>query len=147
MLTLTLDDINENWARDAEIDREQLGHESLRGPLLHAKYFKEFGQARLRLKRAQAKLKQLSQRKFTFFTHGPTKETQALGWALPPQGKILKGDAREMVECDPEIVELSLEVADLGERVDLLDGIIKAIKDRGFAIRNAIDWVKFQHGQ
>lgn len=143
----TLEEINAMWAEDSKVDKSELGTEALRGPLLHAKYYKMFSRERLTLKRDTAALKQFAHKKFVFYSQGPTAETQALGWKLPPCGKILKGEAREYVECDEEVVQFTLAVAEQAEKVELLDSIIKALKDRGYAIKTCLDWVKFCNGQ
>ena len=144
---MTLEEIQKMWEVDSELDRSQLGLEALNGPRLHSKYWKILSAERMRLKKDSAALKQFAHKKFIFYSQGPTRETQALGWVLPPCGKILKGEAREYVDCDQEVVNFSLAVAEQAEKVDYLENIIKAIKDRGFAIKNAMDWEKFLNGQ
>jgi hypothetical protein len=143
----TLEEVQKMWEEDSQIDRSQLGPEALRGPQLHSKYYKMYSQARMKLKRESAELKKFAHKKFIFYSQGPTQETQALGWKLPPCGKILKGEAREYVDCDDEVVRFTLAVAEVQELVDYLESVVKALKDRGFAIRNAIDWEKFLNGQ
>ena len=39
-LVMQLDELFENWGKDCDIDRAELGNESTRIPQLHFKYFK-----------------------------------------------------------------------------------------------------------
>jgi hypothetical protein len=143
----TLEEIQAMWEKDSDLDRSQLGVEALVGPKLHHKYWKLFSAERMRLKRDSAALKKFAHKKFVFYSQGPTRETEALGWKLPPCGKILKGEAREYVDCDDDVVALTLAVAEQAEKVEFLESIIKNLKERGFAVKNAMDWEKFLNGQ
>ena len=56
---MTLEDIFELWSKDCDIDRTELGEESLKIAQLHAKYFKIFSTERLSLRKLQSDLKVL----------------------------------------------------------------------------------------
>ena len=47
---MKLEEIQELWNRDREIDYTELGTESIRIPLIHDKYLKIFTQEKIRLK-------------------------------------------------------------------------------------------------
>ena len=47
---MKLEDIQELWHKDREIDYTELGTESIRIPLIHDKYLKIFTDERIRLK-------------------------------------------------------------------------------------------------
>jgi hypothetical protein len=77
---------------------------------------------------------------------GPTEETHALGWQLPPQGKIIRSDVNNYIEADNEVVNLTLKIGIQQEKLELLESIIKSFTNRGFNIKSAIDWEKFKVG-
>lgn len=143
---MKLDDIYELWREDCQIDRTELGEESLKIPQLHYKYFKIYSSERLTLKKYEFDMKQLRLSKYEFYTQGPTKETQDLGWQLPPVGKVLKTDASTYIDADKDVVDLSLKISMQQEKLDLLDSIIKSLNNRGYNIKSAIDWFKFTMG-
>ena len=143
---MKLDNIFELWEHDSKINREELDRESLNASKLHQKYHKIYTQERLLLRKYELDLKQLRLEKFEFFTQGPTRETQEKGWQLPPIGKILKADANTYVDADKEVIELTLKIGIQHEKIELLESIIKSIMNRGFQIKNAIEWIKFQSG-
>jgi hypothetical protein len=143
---MKLESIFELWEHDSKINRDELDRESLDASKLHQKYHKIYTQERMLLRKYEIELKLLRLEKFEFYTQGPTRETQEKGWVLPPIGKILKADAGNYVDADKDIVELTLKVGIQHEKIELLESIIKSIMNRGFQIKNAIDFMKFQSG-
>lgn len=143
---MKLEDIFAEWEQDSHIDRSELGDEALRIPKLHHKYFKIFTNERLVLRKYESELKQLKLAKHEFFTMGPTEETYALGWKLPPQGKILRSDVNNYIEADSDVVNLTLKIGIQQEKIGLLESIIKSFTNRGFNIKAAIDFEKFKVG-
>lgn len=143
---MKIDDIYSEWEKDARIDRAELGNEALKIPQLHHKYFKIFTNERLLLRKYEAELKELKLRKHEFFTMGPTEETHALGWKLPPQGKVLRSDVVHYIDTDKEVVTLSLKIGVQQEKIELLESIIKSLTNRGFNIKAAIEFEKFKVG-
>jgi len=143
---MKLEDIQTFWEKDSQVDRTELGEEALKIPQLHSKYFKIYSQERLTLRKLEADMKQLKLSKYEFYTQGPTKETQDLGWQLPPIGKILKSDVNSYIEGDKDIINLSLKIGMQQEKVDFVDSIIRSLNNRGYNIKAAIDWERFKVG-
>lgn len=143
---MKIDDILSLWEKDSKIDRQELGEEALKISVLHNKYYKIFINEKLALKKYEIELKQLKLEKFEFYTQGPTQEQAAKGWALPSIGRIVRSDVDRYIEADKDIVNLTLKVAVQHEKIDLLESIIRTLRDRNFNIRAAIEWSKFQMG-
>lgn len=143
---MKLEDIFTEWEQDSHIDRTNLSDEVLRIPKLHHKYFKIFTNERLVLRKYETDLKQLKLAKHEFFTMGPTEETHAKGWQLPPQGKILRSDVNNYIDSDQEVVNMTLKIGIQQEKIGLLESIIKSLTNRGFNIKAAIDFEKFKVG-
>lgn len=143
---MSLEEILSSWEEDCEIDRSDLGNEAASVPTLHHKYYKMYKIERTALRKLESDLKKLRHAKHVFYVQGPTRETQAKGWVLPPCGKILKSDAWNYVDVDPEVVSLADKMAEQGEVVSTLEDIIKSINNRNFLIRSVLDWLKFTNG-
>lgn len=143
---MKLEDIIGEWEVDSKINRDDLDNESLAASTLHHKYHKIFTYERIIMRKYETQHKQLRLEKFEFYTQGPTRETQEKGWQLPAAGKILKADANNYVDADKDIVEMALKVGLQHEKIELLESIIRSIMNRGFQIKNAIDFMKFQSG-
>lgn len=144
---MKLEAIFDLWAEDSQLNRADLGHEALQIPALHHKYYKIYSNERLTLRAIEAERSELKMAKFEFYTQGPTKETQEKGWALPPVGKVLKADVNQYLEADKDMIAMNLRIGLQSEKVELLESIIRSLQNRGFQIKTALDFVKFQAGQ
>ena len=143
---MKLETIFAEWEQDCVINESNLAAESLNISKLHGKYHKIYTHERIVLNKYETELKTLRLEKYEFYTQGPTKETHARGWTLPPSGKILKNEVQTYIDCDKDIIEATLKIGIQHEKVELLTSIIKTISNRGFQIRNAVEWLKFSNG-
>jgi hypothetical protein len=142
---MTIDEINDEWTKDCNIDRTELGEESLKIPQLHNKYLKIYSSERLKLLKMESDMKILKKDKYEFFTQGPNEYTPS-DWKLPPKGMILKSDIPMYMESDQGVINMNLKIGYQKEKIDLLEEILKSINNRGYSIRAAIDWHKFTMG-
>lgn len=143
---MKIETIYEMWAEDSNIDRMDLGEESLKISSLHQKYSQIFAHEKIQLRKYEAQLKVLKLEKYEFYTQGPTQETQEKGWELPAIGKVIRSDVQQYIEADKDVIHLTLRIGIQNEKISLLDSIIKNIFNRGFQIKNAIDWMKYASG-
>jgi hypothetical protein len=143
---MKLEDIYEEWKKDSDIDKTELGDEALKIPKLHHKYYQMFTHERLLLRKYEADFKNLKLSKYEFYTMGPTEESRDKGWQLPARGMILKSDLPMYMEADKDIVDMSLRIGMQQEKIELLESIIKSLVNRGFQIKSAIEWTKFTMG-
>ncbi len=143
---MNIEEIMELWNIDTNIDKTELGDESLKIPKLHSKYFNILTRERLVLRKYIEDMKKLKLDKYEFFTQGPNEDTKDKGWRLPPKGMILKGDIPMYMDADQDVIDLTLKIGLQQEKVDLLESIIKTIINRNFVIKNAIEWNRFTMG-
>ena len=143
---MKLEDIYEDWKKDSDIDKTELGDEALKIPKLHHKYYQMFTHERLLLRKYEADFKNLKLSKYEFYTMGPTEESRDKGWQLPARGMILKSDLPMYMEADKDIIDMSLRIGMQQEKIELLESIIKSLVNRGFQIKSAIEWTKFTMG-
>jgi hypothetical protein len=143
---MKLDEIYELWSEDSYIDPTELSKESLHTSKLHHKYMKIYSSERMILLKLESEMKILKKEKFEFFTMGPTKETQEKGWILPPKGTIVKIEVPMYIDADKDIIDMSLRIGYQKEKVDTVESILKNLHNRGYAVKNAIDWHKFING-
>lgn len=143
---MKLDEIYTMWEKDADIDRTELGEESLRIPMLHSKYFRVFSQERIILKKMEADFKTLYKDKFEYYSGTLSEEAlQSYGWEPNPL-RILRSDIALYLDGDTELNALNLKIEIQKEKVDFLEAVIKSLANRGFQIKSAIDWEKFKMG-
>lgn len=143
---MKLDEIQLMWERDAQIDRTELGEESLRIPILHSKYFKIFSQERLLLRKMEGDYKTLFKDKYEWY-NGSISEEQLREYEWEPNPlKILRTDIPMHLEADKQLQAQSLKIEMQREKVEFVEAIIKSLTTRGFQIKSAIDWERFKMG-
>lgn len=143
---MTLDEVLNEWDKDAVIDRTELGNAALDGSRLHAKWLRIRSHEKLRLAKLLEEGKQLKRDKHEFYTQGPTKETQERGWELPAMGRVTNTLAPMYMDADKQTVEHNLRVAYQREIVDAVELIFVALKGRGFDIGRKLDELKLRMG-
>ena len=143
---MKLEEIFDEWSKDSEIDRTELGSESLRIAKLHVKYFRMFSEERLVLKKMETEHKVLYKNKCEWLNGTMDQETlKELGWK-PNFLKIMKSELQMYVDADQDIIKSNLRMSIQQEKVSVLESIIKSLQGRSFNIRAAIDWEKFKTG-
>ena len=141
---MQLDDLFDLWEKDCKLDRTELGKASTTIPQLHHKYYKLFAQERLKLRKLEAEFKSLHKDKWDYFQGTMIQsDLEERGW-VPNPLKILKSDLALYIDSDKEVINHNLKVAYQKEKIDFLESIIRTINNRGFQIKNAIDWEKFK---
>ena len=143
---MKLEEIQELWNRDREIDIAELAIESVRIPQLHDKYLKIYIDERIKLKSLEFELSKMVRLKNDYYSGRMAQEDlEKLGWE-PFLGKILKGEMHSYLEADEDVFRIKTKIVMMEEKINYLDSIVKMINNRGFQIKSAIDWIKFKSG-
>ena len=143
---MKLEDIQELWRKDSEINYTELGTESIRIPLIHDKYLKIFIDERIRLKGVEFELSKIVRTKTEYYSGKMSQEElERHGWEQY-LGRLLKNEIANYIESDDDVIKLKQQLVILQEKITYLDSVIKMINNRGFQIKNALDWLKFSHG-
>ena len=143
---MKFEDIQKSWTQDCPIDETELSQESVKIPQLHNKYLILFHDERLRLRTMKFDHSKLLKVKREYFS-GRLDETEleAYDWE-PFQYKLLKADVQEYIDADDDIIEGKKKISLQEEKVDYLEAIVKGLSNRGYLIKNAIDWKRFTEG-
>lgn len=143
---MKLEEIQETWSRDSQIDRTELGEESLRIPQLHSKYYNLFSAERLRLRNLENEYKRFYKAKFEYY-NGVMDEKELKNWEWEPFAlRILKSDLNIYLEGDKDLIKARQTIDLQKEKVEFLESIIKNLPARGYQIKAAVDWEKFKVG-
>ena len=140
---MTLEELQEAIDKDLKINDTELDLESLKTPQLHNKYLKHLNNYKLLLSRAETEYSTMKREKWEYYTGKAPAEVYAM---KPFDLKILKTDIDKYLESDIDLQKLKQKVSYLQTTVDYLDRTIRLISNRGFAIKNAIDWRRFTSG-
>lgn len=143
---MTLEEIFESWSKDSVIDKMQLDNESLETPKLHSKYLKFLATERLTLQRLEQDYKILLKMKTEYFAGTLDMDyMRDNGWEPNPK-MILKADIPMHIDADKDIQKLSLKIGLQREKVSTLDSILKTLANRGYVIKNALDFARLMNG-
>jgi Txe/YoeB family toxin of Txe-Axe toxin-antitoxin module len=121
---MEMEKIIEKWNDDAHIDGTELAVEQLKVPQLHNKYLKILIGERTILFKMKAKVKRLKRMLLEYYSR-----------------ELNNPD--DLIESDSEMIDLLLQVSVQEEKVNYLEAIIRRLDNRGWEIRNAIEWNKF----
>ncbi len=140
---ITLDDIKSQWADDSKIDGDILDEESLKIPQLHSKYLNYLSDVKLLKIKKEQEYKTLLREKFEYYTGKADPEVYQQN---PFDLKILKQDLPLYMDSDPQIQLLQTRINYYEEIIYFLEKVLSCINNRGFQIKNSIDWQRFMQG-
>ena len=140
---MTLDELKVQVEKDLKINDERLDTESYRNQELYAKYLDHKTNFEFLLYRAKGDYKVLYRQKWEYYGG---KADAKVYVTKPFDLKVLKSDLSIYIESDEEIIQSEHKVAYLETVVKYIDGVLKSINSRGWDIKNAIDWKKFEAG-
>jgi len=140
---ITLDDVQHEWTTDSKIDPELLDEESIKIPQLHSKYLKYLSDVKLLKIKKEMEYKVLLREKFEYYTGKADEEVYK---EKPFDLKILKQDLSLYMESDTDIQALLARINYYEEIMFFLDKVLHCLNNRGFQIKNSIDWQKFMQG-
>jgi hypothetical protein len=140
---MDLEKLQEQADKDLKINDTELDLESLKTPQLHNQYIKHLTKYKLMLSRAETEYNVLKKDKWEYYTGKADASVYA---QKPFDLKILRTDVDKYLESDEDLQKQKQKIDYLNATVDFLDRTIRQIANRGFAIKNAIDWRKFTSG-
>ena len=114
---MKLEEIQELWNRDREIDIAELAIESVRIPQLHDKYLKIYIDERIKLKSLEFELSKMVRLKNDYYSGKMAQEDlEKLGWE-PFLGKILKGEMHSYLEADEDVFRIKTKIVMMEENI------------------------------
>ena len=140
---MDLEQLQELAEKDLKINDTELDLESLKTPQLHNKYLKHLNKFKLLLSKSNIDYYTLRKEKWEYYTGKAPAQVYA---EKPFNLKLLKTDVDKYLDSDPELAKYKQKVDYIQTVIDFLDRTIKQISNRGFQIKNAIDWRKFTSG-
>ena len=140
---MDLEQLQELADKKLKINDTELDLESLKTPQLHNEFLKHLTKFKLMLSRAETEYNILKKDKWEYYTGKADASVYA---EKPFDLKILRTDIDKYLDADIDLQKAKQKVDYLNTTVDLLDRTIRQISNRGFTIKNAIDWRKFTSG-
>ena len=140
---MTLDELKLQVSQDLKVDDEHLDTESLKNQEIKAKYLEHKSRFELLLFKAKGDYKRLYREKWEYYGGKADAKVYA---TKPFDFKVLKTDLGVYISADEEIIDAENKIGYLETVVDYIKGVIKSVDNRGWDIKNAIEWKKFEAG-
>ena len=135
----------QNEARNdlAIVNQERLDQESYKNQNIKPKWLEYKTKYDQLLIIAKADHQRMYRQKWEYYGGKADAKVYA---AKPFDLKVLKTDLQMYINSDEDILNLQGKIAYYESIIKYIEGIIKSIDNRGWDIRNATDWKKFEAG-
>ena len=140
---MTLDELKQQVREDLKVDDEHLDTESLKNQEIKATYLDHKSRYELLLFKAKGDYKRLYREKWEYYGGKADAKIYA---TKPFDLKVLKTDLAVYITSDEEVIDAENKIGYLETVVDYIKGVIKSVDNRGWDIKNAIEWKKFEAG-
>ena len=141
---MNLDQIQEMWERDSQIDPDNLHDESLKIPQLHAKYYTMYNTITLLKERARETYSRVKLERYNYYT-GKADPEVYVEEPFPYKVRDKEAIQRHM-DADEKLNKIDIKIRYYDVMLRFLEDIIKTISNRTFQIKNAVEWHRFQAG-
>jgi hypothetical protein len=144
---MNIEQLQEEWDKDSEIDDNYLGEHATKTPKLHAKYIKLLVNVKLKHTKLQSDYNMMRKNKFRYFRGELSREElQSLDWSQWQGIKPLKNEMDEFLQGDTDLNTLKVKIDYLETMIYFLESVLTQIKARDWQLKSAIEWKKFLAG-
>jgi hypothetical protein len=144
---MNIEQINDEWAKDSVIDRDELATEALRGAVLHQKYLEMLMQCKQKMMKLANDFNSMKELRTRYYQGQlSVDECKEYGWAQYQGLKPLKSDMSVKLDGDTELNRLRLKLQYIEAMHTQLESILGQIKGRDWSIKNYMDFIRFQAG-
>ena len=140
---MKLEDIMNEAEKYLQIDETNLGREALDTPKVYGKLLRIRTSESMLLQRYKFQIKKMYQEKRDYYLG---RADPSVYKEKPFDVKILKSEVDTYLDADDDIGDLNLKIEVQAEKVYYLDNVLKQIANRGFMIKNAIDYQRMMNG-
>lgn len=143
-MSIDLETIQSMWTKDSKIDIDNLHTESLNIPILHSKYFELYNNITLLKKKAEQQKRNIHHQKYEYYSGKADPDVYVKD---PFPKKIRDKDTlQKYLDADEKLSQSALKVEYYNVMLNYIEDILKMIHNRGYQIKNAIEYMKFQSG-
>ena len=134
---MDLEKIQAMWEKDSHIDPDNLHDESLKIPQLHSKYYTLYNTITLLREKAREQYSKVKLERYNYYTGKATAEVYA---EEPFPYKVREKDAiQRHLEADDKMNKIDMKIKYYDVMLKFLEEIIRAISNRTYQIKNAIE--------
>jgi hypothetical protein len=145
--SVNIEDLMEEWSKDAIVDETEPGRELLKIPTLHAKYLRILTHHNLITKKLMVDYHRLRKIKWEYYNGDLNNPEDLEKYNLHPNPKkILRADIPTYLDSDTELNNLLLKKVIHEEIVSFCGSVLKEINSRTWQLRTFIEWERFTSG-
>ena len=141
---MTLDELKQESYKDLPVKNiENIDQESFYNQEIKAKWLDYKSRFELLLARSKGDYQVLYREKWEYYGG---KSDAKIYISKPFDLKVLKTDLSVYITSDDEVIDAENKIGYLETVVDYIKGVIKSVDNRGWDIKNSIEWKKFEAG-
>lgn len=129
--------------RDSQLDETRLDFELLRIPQIHSRYLNQYTRQSIALRRLQGEYDALKKSRSHFYL-GKASDEEYL--KERNDFKVLKTDLDMYLSADAKMIAKSTELLEQKLVVETIEKFLNSLRQRGFELRTAVDYIKFKAG-
>ena len=132
------------WEADSKIDMDNLHDESIKIPQLHQKYYTLYTTIKLLRTKASDTLAKTKLDRYNYYSGKAPAEVYV---EEPFPYKVRDKESMSLhLNADTKLSNIKLKVEYYDVMIAFLEDILKMIHNRGYQVKNSIDFLKFQSG-
>lgn len=138
-----LDKLKELAKNDLKLDRTELVDESLKTPILHAKWLSLYVDLKEKARKLQYEYDIKYKERWLYYNG---KAAPKVYKEEPFDLKILKSDSGVFLGSDEKLLEIKNKLEEVKNLILFTESVIGEINKRSFHIKNAIDVLRWENG-
>jgi hypothetical protein len=144
---MNLEQLQEEWDVDCQIDDNYLGESAVATPKLHAKYIRFLISVKLKHTKLSSDYNILRKNKFRYYRGELSRdELVDLGWEQWQGVKPLKNEMDEFLAGDSDLNTMKVKIDYLETMIYFLESVLGQIKARDWQLKTAVTWKQFLAG-
>ena len=143
-MTFDIEMIKSMWEKDSHIDIDNLHEESLKVPVLHAKYYEIYNNLVLLKTKAEQQRKNIRHERYEYYSGKSDPDVYVKN---PFPKKVRDKDAmQKYLDADEKLSTVSMKIEYYQVMINYIDSILKQVSNRTYQIKNSIEFLRFSAG-
>jgi hypothetical protein len=143
-MTFDIEMIKSMWEKDSHIDIDNLHEESLKVPVLHAKYYEIYNNLVLLKTKAEQQRKNIRHERYEYYSGKSDPDVYVKD---PFPKKVRDKDAmQKYLDADEKLSTVSMKIEYYQVMINYIDSILKQVSNRTYQIKNSIEFLRFSAG-
>lgn len=144
---MNIEQLQDAWDIDCQIDDKFLGETTTATPKLHAKYLRILVNVKLKHTKLSSDHNILRKNKFRLYRGELSREELTnLGWEQWQGLKPIKSEMDEFLSGDTDLNTLKVKIDYLETMIYFLESILRQLQSRDYQISTAVKWKMFLAG-